>query len=650
MKKKIILDFEPISRRLIITESTSIYKLLQETGIHIKALCGGKGSCGKCRILAEKGGEFLNLPSDLERDKLAKDELNDGWRLACQCKINEEQLGTSAIIDDLNIRIFLPDDLLLEDFKILTSGIKKGVVLNPAVKKYFLNVEKPSLKNPVSDFERILSTFKSKTGLNLFLNNNLAFLQKLSRILRENDHQITLSVWNDDRIIDCEPGNVVSNNFGIAFDIGTTTIVGYLINLNNGRIYAVASRLNPQTAYGEDVVSRINFVKENENGLFTLKSAVNKALNAIIQETCTVAQIHYTQIKEVSVVGNSVMHHIFLGLDPLTIGLSPYVPTIRKEINVMPKDLNLNANPFGNIYVAPLIAGFVGADTMGVIISSEIEKEEELTLVIDIGTNGEIIVGNAGSLSTASCAAGSALEGAHISSGMRAAGGAIDTVKINPKTLELTYTTINKKPPIGICGSGLIDLVAELLKTKILTRSGNFNKEFIDSPFFLKNEKVFEFIVVDKAETDFKRAITLSQDDIRQIQMAKGAFYSGTKIILNHLNQNKMDFTPKIKQVFLAGAFGNYINKENARFIGMIPDIPREHIYQIGNAAGIGAHYLLVNKDLRKKAMRLLKRIEYIEIATKEEFQRAFAESMYFPYYKTEEFPSLKEYRTIPKR
>lgn len=649
MKKKIVVDFEPISRRIVVTERKSIYKLLQDAGIHISSLCGAKGSCGKCKILVESGPESLSSPTDTELNRLRPQELEKGWRLACECDVTDENadLVSESL---LKVRIYLPDDLLLEDFKILTSGTDEGVMLDPAVKKLFLKVQKPLINNPLPDFERILSSLNKLHGLTKSNKINLTLLQKISRVLREADHQITLTIWNDEEILDCEPGNTLNNNFGMAFDIGTTTIVGYLINLNDGKIYAVASRLNPQTAYGGDIITRINYVKENENGLVTLKSAVNDALNDIIRETCMAIQILPTQINEVSVVGNSVMHHIFLGLDPIPIGLSPYVPNIRNELNVKPRDLKLNISPLGNVYLAPLIAGFVGADTTGVIISSKIEEEADLTLAIDIGTNGEIIVGNTNSITTASCAAGPALEGAHIVNGMRASSGAIDSVKIDPKTLEVSYTTINEKPPIGICGSGLIDLVAELLKSKILTKSGNFNKEFLDSNFFLKKEKDLEFIVIDKNKTDQKRSITLSQGDVQQIQMAKGAFFSGIKIILNHLNQTKAESNPQIKQVFLAGAFGNYINKENAKFIGMIPDLPSEDIYHIGNAAGIGARYLLINKELRKKAVKLLEKVEYLEIATKQEFQREFAEAMYFPHFKPELFPSLVEYKKIPNR
>jgi len=450
---------------------------------------------------------------------------------------------------------------------------------------------------------------------------------------------------NNTNVITCEPGITLEENFGIAFDIGTTTIVGYLMNLNNGKIYAVDSKLNSQTAYGEDLITRLTFIKDNEENLQKLNSAVINDLNEIILNVCNKAKIHPSQIYEASVVGNSVMHHIFLGLNPVNIGLSPFIPIIQKNLNIKAKSLNLNILKTGNVYTSPLIAGFVGADTIGVILSSRIFNEKEITLAIDIGTNGEIIIGNRKILAVGSCAAGSALEGAHIGDGMRAASGAIDKIKINPKNFNVSFTTIKNKKPIGICGSGLVDVIAEMLKSKIITRSGNFNREIMDHERFIKKDKNIEFIIVKNEETSLDKDITISQNDVRQIQMAKAAFYAGARIILNNLGSNL-----KIKQVFLAGAFGNYINANNAKFIGMIPDINDDKIFQIGNAAGIGAQHCLLNKNLRNKAQTLLKKIQYIEIAVDKSFQKEYAEAMYFPHLNLDYFPSLKEYKVIPKR
>ncbi len=624
-----------------------IYDLFLKLNLPIRSICGGLGTCGKCKVLIQKGSEYLNQVTNAEKKFLSNEDLESGYRLACQTKINAKYIDILQELKPPHFRIFLPSELLFEDFNILTFGIRKKTVLNPAIKKFFLDIKKPTLDEPIPDFERVIAEIIAKDNTikedQIEIDFNL--INQLPNILRENNHKITLTLWNDNEIIECEPNDTTENNYGIAFDIGTTTIVGYLVNLDNGKVYSLASKLNSQTAYGEDVITRLSFIKNDQKGLQKLNLAVLNDLNNIISKVCEKSKIKSSQIYEATIVGNSVMHHIFLNLDPINIGLSPYIPVIQKGMNIKARTLNLKISKNGYVYIVPIIAGFVGADTVGVILSSNINSQKDLTLAIDIGTNGEIILGNRKFLATGSCAAGSALEGAHISDGMRAAAGAIDTIKIDPQNFDVSYSTIKNKKPIGICGSGLIDAIGEMLRSKILTRSGNFDKEFIDQGRILRRNNNIEFIIAKREETSIGKEIKISQNDIRQIQMAKAAFYSGTRLILKHL-----DTKLEIKRVFLAGAFGNYINKYNAKFIGMIPDISDENIFQIGNAAGTGAQSLLLNKDLREKVKKLLKKIQYIEIATKEEFQKEFTDAMYFPHFNLELFPTLKEYNNIPKR
>lgn len=651
--EQVIVDFEPLSRRMFFNKNKNVYENLIKAGIQVRSLCGGKGSCGKCRIMVEKGLEYMNPPTSSELRFLSRDDLRTNWRLACQTLMSEKI--SDKMLEKMRatpLRIYLPEDLLHEDFKILTKGTGKGVEINPTIKKIFLNVQKPVFDKPIPDFESIVDEMwmdNVDKGSRAPLLVNLDVLRKIPHVLRESDYKITITTLDGKEIIDCEPGNTIDQNFGIAFDIGTTTIVSYLINLLNGKIHAISSKLNPQTAYGEDVITRLSHAKEKD-GLQELRSAVLDALNDIMHEACSIARIQETCIYEASIVGNTAMHHIFLGLDPKYLGLSPYVPVIQQGLNIKSRILNLNIAGSGNVYVAPIIAGYVGADTVGVMVASKIDEENELTLALDIGTNGELVVGNRDVLAAGSCAAGSALEGAHISCGMRAASGAIDSITIDPDTFEVRHTTIKNKPPRGLCGSGLIDLVAEMLRAKILTRSGNFNSSLEEKGLLLTRDKEKTFIIVHKNEAGINHDITISQEDIRQVQLAKGAFYSGTRIILNHLNKVNGDKHHQIEQIYLAGAFGNYINKENAKFIGMIPDLPSEMIHQIGNAAGTGSQYLLLNKELRKKASTLVSRTQYVEIGAKKEFQREFAGAMFFPHLNLDFFPSLGEYLKIPKR
>jgi len=648
--KNIVIDFEPISRRIYYSDNETIYHALTKSDIRVNSLCGGKGTCGKCKLLIQKGLHLFNDYTKPELEKLSKSEVQKGWRLACQAKLDLRKVEEITDPQALHVRIFLPDDLLLEDFKILTAGVDKGIQLNPNVLKLRVHPDKPSLNKPIPDFERILSSLpldQLKPSKDIVIDYNV--LKNLPDLIRTPEDELTFTILNQKHIIDCEPGNTSEKNFGIAFDIGTTTIVGYLMNLNDGKIYAVSSLLNPQTAYGEDVITRITYIKDNKDGLNQLNTAVINALNIIINKTCNKARIKPSNIYEISIVGNSVMHHILLGINPTYIGLSPYVPAIQRSLNLKARNLGLSISKEGNVHFLPLIAGFVGADTIGVILSSQIENESDLTLAIDIGTNGEIVIGNKDILATASCAAGSALEGAHIQHGMRAAAGAIDTIKIDPKDLTVDYSTINQKKPLGICGSGLIDAVAELLKAKVLTRSGNFNKELYENDRIINTGKAAEFIIADKDETSTGKHVTISQHDIRELQMAKGAFYSGMRLILSFLDRTR-NFHHEIQQIYLAGAFGNYINKANAKFIGMIPDITDDKIFQIGNAAGMGAQHCLINKNLRQKAQDLLRKIQYVEIAVEKDFQQEYAKAMYFPHFNLDNFPSLQEYNDIPKR
>ena len=648
----IIIDFEPISRRFNVTSlDKTLYEILLGMDIRIRAECRGKGTCGKCRLQIQEGNQFLNPPTKIEQRFILDGDIEDGVRLACQTKIKKTVKDQLKANKNINLKIYLPENILIDNFQILTSGIGKGVELNPAIKKYFLKIPKPSFDNQVADLERIICQLSNQySHVKIPINIEYNLLKKIPKLLNDNNSEITLTIWNGEKIINLEQNNLSDKNYGIAFDIGTTTLVGYLLNLNNKKIYAVDSKLNPQTQYGEDVISRIAFIKENPKGLEILQSCLIKEMNKIIFNTCKNVNINPHQISEASIVGNSVMHHIFLGLNPIQIGISPYIPIIQNSIDIKARTINLNILKNGNVHILPLFAGFVGADTMGVIISSKIYEENELTLIIDIGTNGEIIIGNKDILAVGSCAAGSALEGAHIKHGMRAAAGAIDSVKIDPKNLEISYTTIRNKKPIGICGSGLIDIVAEMLRAKILTRSGSFSKEIIHHKNFIDNSNVKEYIIVNEHDTPLNRQITISLADIRQIQMAKAAFYSGIKIMIKHLFDHFDDNSLNIEKVLLAGAFGNYIDKENTKFIGMIPDINKDNILQIGNAAGIGAQYSLLDINTRKIAKNLLDKVRYIEIARDKNFQREYAEAMYFPHMNLGFFSNLKEYQNIPKR
>ncbi len=623
--------FEPISKRLDVVEGISIHEASRQLGTIITSLCGGKKKCGKCKIQVVKSKKAVPPPTPEEKKILTPSDLERGLRLAC----------CVPVVGDM--RVFIPEEARIKSARILEDGTAVEVKLLPAVQKEVIKVEEPRLEIIKSDLQRLLDQLPASAPF------RLDFLQTLPKILREGNHQLTVTRL-DSKILHIQPGDVTQQFYGLAVDIGTTTVVGYLINLRTGQIAAIHSLLNPQTAHGEDVVTRLDFASK-EDGLKVLQTLILDGINSIIQHTCEKAKMSPENIAEITIVGNTAMHHLFLGLDARHLAVAPFPPVVQQSLDVPAGDLRLNVPAGCNVHLLPNIAGYVGADTSGVILAGALEQQEKFTLTIDIGTNGELVLGDKNLLAAGSCAAGSALEGAQISSGMRAAAGAIDRVQVNPETLEVQFTTIDGEPPIGVCGSGIIDLVAELLRAKILTMSGRLNFKLsaaVNKGLLREQNGDWEFVLAPKNFTGIGHDIIITQEDIRQVQLAKAAFYAGSILLLNSFSRVPAD----IEQLFLAGAFGNYIDKRNARFIGMIPDVELSKIFQIGNAAGVGSRYALINREMRAKIDSITQRVHYVELTTRPEFANEYARAMYFPHLDIKpRFPSLeKEFIGIPKR
>ena len=557
--------------------------------------------------------------TEIEKQILTEHEISQHFRLACM---------TKAIGD---VEVTVPEESRRKEQIILTEGLKIDFTIDPAVKKYFLTIPLPSLEDLLSDKERLEKMLVQAHGLkNLII--DFPALKKLPNLMRKSNGNVTVTVWNDKEIIDIEPDKV-SKSYGLAIDIGTTTVVAYLIELETGKRVAIESMTNPQVAYGEDVVSRISYVITAEDGLQRLGDIIRTGINSLIEQLIKRSNISYDQIEEVAIVGNSVMHHLFLKLTPEFIGRSPFVPVTHTPMNVKARDIGINVNPSGNVHILPIEAGYVGADNVGVIIVSEIYKSPEISLVIDIGTNGEIVLGNNEKLFSVSCAAGPALEGAHIKFGMRAAAGAIERVKID-ETYEPTYKTIGDEKPRGICGSGIIDVMAELFRVGIIEKNGRFAD--IDTPRLRRINKIKEYVLEWASEAAINSDIVITQKDVREVQLAKGAMYAGAIVLMKRFDCTQLD------RIMLAGAFGNYIDKKSAMLIGLYPDCDLERVVSIGNAAGEGAIMALLSKEKREEAMRIAKSVEYVELTLEEDFEPEFMNAMYFPHRK-DNFPHLKE-------
>lgn len=509
--------------------------------------------------------------------------------------------------------------------RILLSGLNRAAKVEPHLNKRYLEVDKATLTNHRTDWQRIKDGLLAQGKDMAVTGAPLKVVQTVPELIR--DQKVT-AIMLGDEIRGLEAGNTSEKMYGIAFDIGTTTIAGFLLDLYTGEDLSVASALNPQTQFGADVISRIAHVNENPDGLANLHRVVTQTINNLIGEAAAKAGITRDDIYAVCVVGNTCMHHLFLGINPRDVALAPYVPVISEKMEVDPELLDLEINTAGKVFVLPNIAGFVGADTIGVLLATEMDETEEIKLVVDIGTNGEMALGNKDRILACSTAAGPAFEGAQITSGMRGASGAIDHFTFGE---ELEYTVIDDVEPLGICGSALLDAVAGLVETGLLDERGRFMKpEKITHPIGLKLKgRLIEYggsPAFLLAETK-GRQIVVTQKDIRELQLAKGAMAAGIRILLKNFGID----TSEVKEVQLAGAFGNYLDPHSACVIGLIPAELEDRITMVGNAAGAGAKLALLSSSEYERAGGAARNVEFIELGSDPAFTSTFARAMMFP-------------------
>lgn len=637
--------FQPAGRRGEVEEGKTLLEAAQSLGVDIEALCGSKKVCGKCKVRIEEGyfekdhidSGMSHLSSITEDErKHIKPEDGPGIRLACATEVYGD------------VKIFVPERSRAGKQVVRKAAKELSIPLDPAVKKYNVVLSPPTLHDMTTgDYERILSFLEADYGL-----RNLTFdfyvLRDLQDILREGQWKATVTVWMNREIIKIEPG-FIEASYGLAVDVGTTTCVGYLTDLNTGKVINTESMMNPQVPYGEDVMSRITYAMSNPTGLETMQNAIITGLNEIIERAITEVRKDGPNpgfaIDDLTIVFNTAMHHIFLGLNPSYIGRSPFIPAVQNSLNIKARDLGLRINPAAYVHVLPIEAGFVGADNVGVLIAEEPYNQDEMVLIIDIGTNGELLLGNRQKVCSTSCATGPAFEGAQIKFGMRAAPGAIETVKIDPATREPRYKVIGKADwhthleavnAKGICGSGIIEVVAEMFKAGVIDKSGRFNMT-LDTPRIRKGtDGMPEYVLAWSEETSIGTDITVTQADVRALQLAKGALYTGAKLMMKKLGISKLD------RVVLAGAFGSHIDREASLTLGMFPDVPIDKVYAVGNAAGDGARMALLNRSKRLEASEKARWVEFLEIATDPAFEKEFMQAMHIPHMK-DKFPNLKE-------
>jgi len=606
--------FQPHGARIDAEPGQTLLEAARAAGVDVEAVCGGRGTCGKCRVLAPEG---VSPPTEAELDRLTPDEIRQGYRLACQ----------AIIVADVNVVV--PEESRVSRVSILSEGVEAPLRLDPWARRVRLHVPDATLENQTADLDNLRTALQA-AGVS-FTYPELSALRELPGALRAEDGAVT-AVLVRDRLVHLTAGHHAAHALGMAFDIGTTTVVGYLLDLETGKQLSVASLLNPQTGFGDDVVSRIGHAAKAPEHLETLRREIVEAMNTIIARATAQAGVRAADVYAVTVVGNTTMLHLFLGVNPEALARSPYVPAVTDSVCLPARDLGLATWPDALVCTLPNIAGWVGADTTAVILATRLHEHEEPALAIDIGTNGEMALGSRHRLITCSTAAGPAFEGAHLSCGMRAADGAIDAVRFDH---ELTYHVIGAARPRGVCGSGLVDLVAEMLRSGVIDATGmmqdpdavraNGSPALADRIGTVGRQRTFELVTASEGADG--RPVRVTQRDVRELQLAKGAIRAGIEILMDELGITPAD----VRRVYLAGAFGNYIRPASALAIGLMPHFPRASIVPVGNAAGSGARLALLSRVAFEEATDLVRRVEYLELSGRADFQEHFAEAMIFP-------------------
>lgn len=617
------ITFQPEIKHLWIKLGSTVLEATRQIPIDIQAPCGDSGLCGRCRTIILKGKEFLNIPTDIEKINLSQTELKEGYRLACQCIVSKT--GT--------IHVSIPPESRIGHQQIVIQGIMPQFKIAPLVEIINANIKRKKPRDFENEVKELLTYIKSKGHpVNLI---SIEATKRLSEFLIE-ENVITTVVWDNNEVLSVEPENTSKKLFGFAIDIGTTKIAGYLVDISKRELIAAVSLPNPQISFGEDLISRITYIANDETKGNKLQSIVVESVNRLIADAVKKIGISTEEIYDLTVSGNTVMHHIFFGISPKYVALSPFPVSVKNSFDIKAKDIGLKVNPAAYVHALPPIAGFVGSDTVAGILATEIYKSKEKSMLIDIGTNAEIVVGNKDKLSCCSAPAGPAFEGARIRFGMKAISGAIETIWIDPNNYSTGYKTIDKTKPKGICGSGIIDIIAHLFKNELIDNKGRFNKKLKTSRIRRSNN-VEEFVIALKKDTAIEKDITITQHDIQEVLLAKAAVYTGASILLNHMNILPQD----IEKLYIAGAFGSYLNLNNSLLIGLYPEIPVNRTHFVGNTAGSGARMALLSKEIRFTADRISKKTEYIELASDPLFEKEFMNALWIPHREKERFPTV---------
>jgi len=643
-----LIVFMPSGRRGRFPLGTPVLQAARSLGVDIDSVCGGRGICGRCQVEVSEG-QFAKLAvvsrldhltpfGEVERRYAERRGLASGRRLSCS-----SQLQGDVVID-------VPPDSQVHKQVVRKRPEMRAIEIDPVVRLHYVEVIEPNMHDPSGDLRRLEQALEAQWGL-AGLSCDLRVIQGLQDALRRGQWTVTVAVHMDSQITAVWPG-FHDRAFGLAVDVGSTTVAGHLCDLASGQVVASAGLMNPQIRFGEDLMSRVSYVMMNPGGGAEMTKAVRAAINRLAAQVAAEAGVAVEDILEVTFVGNPIMHHLLLGISPVELGGAPFALATDTAITLWATEIELSVHPNARIFVLPCIAGHVGADTAGVLLSESPHQSDEMTLIVDVGTNAELVLGNRHRLLAASSPTGPAFEGAQISCGQRAAPGAVERVRIDKETLEPRLKVIGSdkwsdEPGFaeetagigvtGVCGSGIIEALAEMYLAGIIDRNGVVDgAAAARSPRVEPEGRTFSYLLHDGPPT-----LRITQSDVRAIQLAKAALYAGARLLMDRMG------VEKVERVTLAGAFGSHIDGKYAMILGMFPDCDLAKVTSAGNAAGTGARIALLNRQARAEIAALVRRVEKVETAVEPRFQEHFVEAMAIPH-KTAAYPHLRAAVALP--
>ena len=634
------IRFLPHQKKIMVEEGTHLIRAALEAGVHINASCGGEGVCGKCRVIVEKGEVGGGIS-----EKLSQQDIAEGVRQACKAVVKSDLVVRVPVESDIDTDVLSIQSTPRKTAHIQEMNLdelKEQGLFVPPVEKIFLQLPTPSIQDNLPDITRLISFLK--------LNHNehrlvvdLSVIRKIPDVLREQDFKVTATLARPVReaggqthIINVQPGDTTDRNYAVAMDIGTTTLYGQLIDLKTGAALSQYGVFNGQISYGEDVISRIMFA-EKPGGLEKLHQVVIKSINQIIKRIILRAKIDPDEISTITLAGNTTMTQLFLKINPKSIRRSPYVPAATLYPPIKASQLGIALGDHVHALVYPAVSSYVGGDIVAGVMGSGMYRAEALTLFMDIGTNAEIVIGNQDWLACAACSAGPAFEGGGVKFGMRATKGAIEDFSIDPKTLEPMNITIGNITPRGICGSGLISIVATLFEMGVINHAGKFNRD-LTTRRIRQTEGIWEFVLVWAEETEIGRDVVLTEPDIDNLIRAKGAMYSGCMTLLEEVGLS----IHGVDQIFLAGGFGSYVDLEKAMTIGLLPETDPDKVVFIGNGSLMGAKMSSLTNRIRKDVVEVTKKMTNFELSETTSYMDNYVAALFLPHTDLEQFPKLK--------